>query len=91
MNASIEVAGKQVELVWGSLARIRFSGLSKEVREGGGVQAMAVLLWCAVAAKPNPFPTWEHLAEGLDLSKISEYDAALAAIMPEKNAETPSS
>lgn len=80
---TITVGGKQFPIVWGTLARIRFSGLPEDVRKGGGVQALAVLLWASIAEKPNPFPTWEHLADQIDLDKIDEYDAALAAIMPQ--------
>jgi NaMN:DMB phosphoribosyltransferase len=85
-TATVRIGDKDFALVWGSLARIRFSGLPEPVRTAGGAQALAVLLWCAVAEKPNPFPTWEHLADQLDLSDLSKYDEALVAIMPQKNA-----
>ena len=76
------IGNKTYKLAWGNLARVRFTALPKEVREAGGLVPLATLLWCAIAEKPNPFLTWEHLVDALDLDKIEDYERELAEVLP---------
>lgn len=79
---SIVVEGKSYELVWGNLARVRYSGIAAEVRGLGGVVPMATMLWAAFVAKPHPYPSWEHLAEHLSPESLDGYSAALEQALP---------
>lgn len=82
MSNTVTLAGKDYKLVWGNLARIRYTGLPDTVRTAGGLVPLASMLWCAIAAKPNPFPSWEDLADVLDADNIPAVEAALVAVLP---------
>tara|TARA_R110002153_G_scaffold150344_5_gene301917 strand:- start:1404 stop:1712 length:309 start_codon:yes stop_codon:yes gene_type:complete len=78
----IKLSNTDYAVSWGNLAKIRYSGLSSEVTSPKGVQQVAVMLWCCIAEKPNPFPTWEHLADHMDLEKVVEYSEILTELFP---------
>ena len=78
----VTIDGKTHELVWGNLARVRYSGIPAEVRAAGGVVPMATMIWAAFAAKPHPYATWEHLAEFITPENMAELSAALEAALP---------
>lgn len=82
MSAAVRLAGQDYPLVWGTLARVRYSGVAKSHRDLGGAAQQAVFLWCAIAQKPNPFETWEHLAEQMDQADTGKYTEAIIAVLP---------
>jgi hypothetical protein len=76
------INGVAYPLAWGNLARIRFSGIDKSMRESDGAVQIVTMLWASLAVKPNPFPTWEHLAEHVTQDNIGELETALLASLP---------
>lgn len=85
-TTTITLGGKSYPLAWGNLAKVRYSGVPDSVRKMGGVVDYAVTLWCCIAVKPNPFETWEHLAEQIKPEDIPEVVKALSPLF---EAETP--
>lgn len=79
---SVVIEGKTYELAWGNLARARYSGIAPDTRAAGGVVPMITMLWASVAAKPHPYPTWEHLAEHISEKDIGPMSEALEAVLP---------
>lgn len=86
-DSTISIDGKSYPLAWGNLARIRFSGIPTETRQLGGVVPLATMVWAAIAQKPNPFPSWEHLAEHLTPDSIPAIETALVSVLPVADAE----
>ena len=80
--STFTLAGKEYPLVWGNLARHRFASLPKEVRNGGGYVPDIGILWSAIAVKPNPFPTWEHVAELVGDEELPKLQEVLIALFP---------
>jgi len=79
---TVKLADKEVPVSWGNLAKIRYSSLSDEVTAPKGMQQVVVMLWCCIALKPNPYPTWEHLADDLDMDLLGEYSDTLTGLFP---------
>lgn len=90
-TSSFTLNGKTYPLAWGNLAKVRFSGVPAGVRTMGGVVDIAVMLWACVAQKPNPFETWEHLAEQIKPEDVPDLARALAPLFAEDSAEKKSS
>ena len=84
---TVSLDGKSYELVWGNLARVRYSGIPYETRAAVGVVPVATMLWSAIAQKPNPVPTWEHLAEHITPENMGELSEKLDSVLPKPKDE----
>jgi len=85
-TSSFTIGGKTYPLAWGNLAKVRYSGVPASVRSMGGAVDIAVMLWACIASKPNPFESWEHLAEQIQPEDIADLAKALSPLF---EAETP--
>lgn len=90
-NSTCIIAGKEYPLSWGNLAKVRYSGVPASVRTMGGVVDVAVMLWACIAQKPNPFETWEHLAEHIKAEDVPDLAKALAPLFEPETPEKKSS
>lgn len=86
MTSSFTIGGKTYPLAWGNLAKVRYTGVPASVRGMSGAVDLAVTLWSCIAVKPNPFETWEHLA---DLITPEDVGPLLEAVSPLFTQETP--
>lgn len=90
-TSSFTLNGKTYPLAWGNLAKVRYSGVPAGVRSMGGIVDIAVMLWACIAQKPNPFETWEHLAEHIKPEDIGDLAKALAPLFADDTPEKKSS
>lgn len=79
-QSSFTLGGKTYPLSWGNLAKLRYSGIPASTRALGGGVDIAVMLWACTAQKPNPFETWEHLAEHITSEDIPALANALSPL-----------
>jgi hypothetical protein len=77
---SVILNGKSYPLSWGNLAKVRYTGVPANVRAMGGAVDIAVMVWACIAEKPNPFETWEHVAEVIEPEQIPALVEALAPL-----------
>lgn len=84
--SSFTLQGKTYPLAWGNLAKVRYSGVAPSIQKMGGVVDIAVMLWACIAQKPNPFESWEHLAEQITPEDVGPLANALVPLF---EAETP--
>ena len=80
MTSTFTLKGHTYPLSWGNLAKVRYTGVPASVRAMGGAVDIVVMVWACVAQKPNPFETWEHLAELVEPDNIPDLVEALAPL-----------
>lgn len=83
----IEIGNQSYPIAWGNLAKMRFTTIPQHVREATGPAAVAAMAWACIAAKPNPFPTWEHLAEQVSFEQAPKLLEQLNVLFEEPDAE----
>jgi len=86
-TSTVTLNGKTYPLSWGNLAKVRYTGVPASVRAMGGAVDIAVMVWACIAVKPNPFETWEHLAEAIQPDQIPSLVEALAPLFAEDSPE----
>jgi hypothetical protein len=85
--ASINLDGKNYPLSWGKLAKVRYASVPEPLRQLEYPASEAIILWAAMAAMPNPFLTWEHVAQHLTEENLPVVSATLAELFPKLTAE----
>lgn len=86
-TSTITLNGKTYPLSWGNLAKVRYTGVPTAVRSMGGVVDLAVMVWACIAVKPNPFDTWEHVAEIIKPEDVLAISDAISSLFEEDTAE----
>lgn len=88
---TVSLGGKVYPLSWGALAKVRYASLPQEIRDLGAPISDATLVWASIAVKPNPFLTWEHVAEHFSKENIADIRNALDVIFTPASEEKKSS